>query len=55
MLAYDCKGKVSHHARIAAALRTHGLTYLLTFNVGDFARFPGLTIIHPNTVAAPIP
>jgi predicted nucleic acid-binding protein len=48
----DCKGKISHDARLVAAMRTHGLTQLLTFNSGDFARFPGLVIHDPATIAA---
>jgi len=28
---------------------------LLTFNVADFARFPGLTVLAPHAVAAPVP
>ena len=47
VVAHDCKGKVAHNARIVAAMRTHSLTHLLTFNVADFARFPGLTILDP--------
>ena len=36
-------------------MRTHRLTHLLTFNVADFARFPGITILDPLAVAAPAP
>lgn len=50
--AHDCKGKVAHDARLVAAMRTHGVTQLLTFNVGDFARFSGLAILDPVMVAA---
>lgn len=50
--AHDCHGKIAHDARIVAALRIHALTHLLTFNVGDFARFPGLTILDPKVIAA---
>ena len=46
-----CHGKVAPDARYVAAMRTHGLDQLLTFNVGDFARFPGLTVIDPASVA----
>ena len=44
---YACHGRVSHDARLVAALRTYGMTRLLTFNGPDFARFPGLTILDP--------
>ena len=55
VVAHDCKGKVAHDARIVAAMRTHRLRHLLTFNVADFARFPGITILDPLAVAAPAP
>jgi predicted nucleic acid-binding protein len=49
---FACHGKVAHDARYVAALKTHGLTHLLTFNVQDFARYPGITVVDPNSVAA---
>ena len=48
--AYHCHGKVAHDARLVAAMRTHGITHLLTFNVGDFARYPGITVLDPAAV-----
>lgn len=51
--ACSCHGRVSYDARLVAAMRTHGLTKLLTTNEADFARFPGLAILDPATVAAP--
>jgi predicted nucleic acid-binding protein len=53
--AHGCQGKVAHDARFVAAMRTHGVTSLLTFNVADFARYPGLTLLDPNAVTASIP
>ena len=50
--AHACHGKIAHDARIVAAMRTHGMTHLLTFNVGDFARFPSLTVLDPKTIGA---
>jgi len=47
-----CHGKIAHDARYVAAMRTHGLTHLLTFNVSDFTRFSGITLLDPNVVAA---
>ena len=55
VVAFACHGKVAHDARYVAALRAHGLTNLLTFNVADFARFPGITVLDPNVVATPTP
>jgi len=47
VVTHQCQGKVSHDARLVAAMRTHGLTSILTFNVGDFQRYPGLNVIDP--------
>ena len=49
---YDCKGKIAHDVRLVAAMRTHGMTHLLTFNGKDFARFPGIVVLDPGRVAA---
>jgi predicted nucleic acid-binding protein len=51
VVAYDCKGKVAHDARLVAAMRTHGITRLLTFNGPDFQRYPGVTILDPAAIA----
>ena len=29
---HDCKGKIAHDVRLVAAMQTHGMTHLLTFN-----------------------
>jgi predicted nucleic acid-binding protein len=50
VVAHDCKGKVAHDARLVAAMQTHGLTEILTFNTADFARFSGIVAIDPATV-----
>ena len=47
--AHACHGRVSYDARLVAAMRTHGITRLLTFNGADFVRFPGITILDPAT------
>jgi predicted nucleic acid-binding protein len=51
--AYSCFGRVSYDARLVAAMRTHGIARLLTFNGADFVRFPGLNILDPVSLAAP--
>jgi predicted nucleic acid-binding protein len=43
-------GAQVHDARLAAAMYAHGVTNILTFNGSDFARYPGITAIHPNIV-----
>ncbi len=46
-----CHGKVAHDARLVAAMQLHRVGSILTFNVTDFTRFPGITVIDPATVA----
>lgn len=43
-------GKPAHDARLVAAMQTHGVSRLLTLNVRDFARFPGIVAIDPGSV-----
>jgi predicted nucleic acid-binding protein len=45
---HSCHGRVSHDARIVAAMRTHGVSKILTFNAADFVRFPDVTILVPG-------
>ena len=52
--AQACYGRVSFDVRLVAAMRTYGISRLLTFNGADFARFPGLTILDPRSLAAPV-
>jgi predicted nucleic acid-binding protein len=42
-------GKQVHDARMVALLNTHGITNLLTFNVGDF-KDSGITAISPDEI-----
>jgi predicted nucleic acid-binding protein len=53
--AFSCQGKAAHDARYVAAMRTRGSTHLLTFNVKDFSRYSGLTVLDPIIVAASAP
>jgi predicted nucleic acid-binding protein len=50
--AHACAGRVSFDARLVAAMVTHGVTTILTFNGADFARFPGIAVLDPATIAA---
>lgn len=47
-------GKQVHDARLVAVCHVHGITHLLTFNIGHFNRLatfgPGLVIVDPATV-----
>ncbi len=53
--AFARHGKVAHDARLVAAMRTHGLTHLLTFNGSDFSRYPGIVLLDPNGVVSTNP
>ena len=39
-----------HDARLAAVMEVHGVQHILTLNTPDFARFAGITAVHPTTV-----
>lgn len=43
-------GKQVHDTRIAAAMNIFGIAQLLTFNAGDFKRFPHISIIDPASL-----
>jgi predicted nucleic acid-binding protein len=45
-------GKLSHDARLVAAMQVHGLTAILTFDKAGFSRFAGIEIFHPSQVVA---
>jgi predicted nucleic acid-binding protein len=55
VVTHHVLGKNAHDARLVAALIVHGLDHLLTFNVADFTRFPGLVVLDPAAVTAPPP
>lgn len=44
-------GKDAHDARIVAAMNVHGVTRIPTFNVHDFARYPHISTVHPESVS----
>src|SRR3989442_13543386 len=50
--AAGVSGRQVHDARLVAVMRAHGVTHILTFNVGDFTRYQGLGIVpvHPSSV-----
>ncbi len=47
-------GKQVHDARLVAVCHVHGVTHLLTFNVGHFTRMatfgPGIVVVDPASV-----
>ncbi len=47
---YPTSGKNVHDARIVAAMITHKITHLLTFNTKDFMRYSGVKVVDPHTI-----
>ncbi|MCX6916367.1 MAG: PIN domain-containing protein [Verrucomicrobia bacterium] len=43
-------GKQAHDTRLVALMEAHGLTYMLSLNARDFARFPGVICVEPADV-----
>ena len=43
-------GKLAHDARLVAAMARHGITTIVSFNSGDFARFSGISVLEPKQV-----
>lgn len=50
VVAHSVSGVQVHDARLAAAMRVHGVGTIITFNTADFARFPGIAAVHPKDV-----
>ena len=44
------RGVQVHDARLAAVMKNHGIAQIVTFNVGDFARFPEIEAVHPDNI-----
>jgi predicted nucleic acid-binding protein len=51
VVSVGTSGRQAHDARLAAVMRAHSISHLLTFNPGDFARYPGITVVHPRDVS----
>lgn len=52
VVAFDVSGVQVHDARLVAAMKTHSVTHILTFNADDFARYAseGIVAVDPATV-----
>ena len=53
VVIHSCHGRISYDARIVAAMNTHGIRDILTFNASDFRRFPHINILDPNSFVIP--
>src|SRR5215471_8492360 len=43
-------GAQVHDARLVAVMQVYRITHLLTLNVSDFVRYPGITAVHPQHI-----
>ena len=50
VVAHAVSGVQVYDARLGAAMRVHGVTNLLTLNIDDFTRYPGITAVHPQNI-----
>ena len=50
VVVHAVSGVQVYDARLVAAMHVHGVTNILTFNVGDFTRYPGLAVVHPKDI-----
>jgi predicted nucleic acid-binding protein len=50
VFTYKVLGVSVHDARIAAAIKIHGISHLLTMNVGDFNRYTHFAVVTPDDV-----
>jgi predicted nucleic acid-binding protein len=51
VVTHSVSGVKVHDARLAAAMKIHGIKHLLTLNPDDFARYADVTVVHPGSVA----
>ena len=49
LVSHSVSGVQVHDARLAAAMRVHGVKQILTFNDRDFARYRDIEAVHPRT------
>lgn len=54
VVQYKVSGVQVHDARIVAAMLTHGIPSILTFNANDFARYAptGIVAVNPHSLIA---
>ena len=50
VIKYQVKGKQGHDARLVAAMITHEISHILTFNVEDFTRFSEIVAVSPQMI-----
>jgi len=50
VVTHSVMGVEVHDAKLVASMNVYRITHLLTFNVADFKRYPGITAISPADV-----
>lgn len=50
VVQHSVSGKNAHDTRIVAAMKIHGVTHLLTFNIDDFKRYTSISVVSPAQV-----
>lgn len=50
VVAHSVKGVEVHDAKLVASMNVYGIAHLLTFNVSDFKRYPGILAVSPVDV-----
>ena len=50
VVIHAVSGKKTHDARLVAAMTVHRITHILTLNGADFARYPEVSVIEPNSL-----
>ena len=50
VVQFSVSGVQVHDARLAATMRVHRVSHILTLNVADSGRFTGIIPIHPSSV-----
>lgn len=50
VVTHGVSGKKSHDARLVAIMNIQAITHIVTFNTEDFRRYPGITVIHPQSI-----
>jgi predicted nucleic acid-binding protein len=51
VVSHSISGAQVHDARLVAAMNVYGISRILTFNIQDFARYPGIAAVHPSDLA----
>ena len=51
LVAHSVRGVQVHDARLVAAMQSHGVARILTFNTRDFARYAAIEAHHPAQVS----